>query len=113
MTISVFFSELEIEHGVAGESQVGEVEVEQAFVEFDLNDRHTARAGVALLPVGIINETHEPTTFYGVERNPVENNIIPATWWAGGVGLSGEIAPGWGYDVVLHEGLRVPGLARS
>ena len=103
------YSELEVEHAVAGDSQVGEVEVEQAFVEFDLNDRHTARAGVALLPVGIINETHEPTTFYGVERNPVENNIIPATWWAGGVGLSGEIAPGWGYDAFLHEGLRVPG----
>lgn len=100
-----FFSELEVEHGIAGDSQVGEVEVEQAFVEIDLNDQHTARAGVALLPVGILNETHEPTTFYGVERNPVENKIIPATWWAGGIGLSGEIAPGWGYDAVLHEGL--------
>ena len=105
-----FFSELEVEHDVAGDDQVGEVEIEQAFVEIDLNDRHTARAGVALLPVGIINETHEPTTFYGVERNPVEKDIIPATWWAGGVGLTGEIAPGWGYDVVLHEGLRIPGI---
>jgi hypothetical protein len=74
-----FFSEIEYEHGVAGDGQVGEVEVEQAYVEFDLNDRHLARTGVALLPVGIINETHEPTTFYGVERNPVEKDIIPAT----------------------------------
>ena len=104
-----FFSEVEYEHNVSGDGQVGEVEIEQAFVEFDLNDQHTARAGVALLPVGILNETHEPTTFYGVERNPVEKNIIPATWWAGGVGLFGEVAPGWGYDVVLHEGLKVPG----
>jgi len=102
-----FFSEVEYEHGVAGDGQVGEVEIEQAFVEFDLNNQNTARVGVALLPVGIINETHEPTTFYGVERNPVEKNIIPATWWAGGVGLFGEVAPGWGYDVVLHEGLKV------
>jgi len=104
-----FFSEVEYEHGVAGDDQVGEVEIEQAFVEFDLNDQNTARVGVALLPVGIINETHEPTTFYGVERNPVEKNIIPATWWAGGIGLFGEVAPGWGYDVVLHEGLKIPG----
>ena len=102
-----FFSEVEYEHNVTGDGQVGEVEIEQAFVEFDLNDQNTARVGVALLPVGIINETHEPTTFYGVERNPVEKNIIPSTWWAGGVGLFGEIAPGWGYDVVLHEGLKV------
>jgi len=101
-----FFSEIEYEHGVAGEGQVGEVEVEQAFVEIDLNDRHTTRAGVALLPVGIINETHEPPAFYGVERNPVEKDIIPATWWAGGLGLFGQLAPGWGYDVVLHEGLK-------
>lgn len=100
-----FFSELEVEHGVAGEDQVGEVEVEQAYLEFDLNDRHMARAGVTLLPVGILNETHEPTTFYGVERNPVEHDIIPATWWAGGAGLSGQLAPGWSYDVALHEGL--------
>ncbi|MGB5337827.1 MAG: porin, partial [Gammaproteobacteria bacterium] len=41
-----FFSEVEIEHGIAGEEQVGEVEVEQAYVEFDLNDRHGARTGV-------------------------------------------------------------------
>ena len=102
-----FFSEIEYEHGVAGDDQVGEVEIEQAFVEFDLNDQNTARVGVALPPVGIINETHEPTTFYGVERNPVEKNIIPASWWAGGVGLFGEITPGWSYDVVLHEGLKV------
>ncbi len=102
-----FFSEVEYEHNVTGDGQVGEVEIEQAFVEIDLNDQHTSRFGVALLPVGIINETHEPPTFYGVERNPVEKNIIPATWWAGGVGLSGEVAPGWGYDVVLHEGLKV------
>ncbi|MGB5338852.1 MAG: porin, partial [Gammaproteobacteria bacterium] len=101
-----FFSEVEIEHAVAGKDQVGEVEVEQAYVEFDLSDRHGARTGVTLLPVGILNETHEPPTFYGVERNPVENNIIPATWWAGSVGLFGEIAAGWSYDLVLHEGLK-------
>jgi len=100
-----FFSELEVEHDIAGDGQVGEVEVEQAFLEFDINDRHMARAGVALLPVGILNETHEPTTFYGVERNPVEHDIIPATWWAGGVGLAGQLAPGWAYDIALHEGL--------
>ncbi len=100
-----FFSELEVEHDIAGEGQVGEVEVEQAYLEFDLNDHHRARAGVALLPVGILNETHEPTTFYGVERNPIEHDITPATWWAGGAGLGGQLAPGWSYDVMLHEGL--------
>ena len=100
-----FFSELEVEHSIAGEGQTGEIELEQAYVEFDLNDQHRAKAGMFLLPVGIINETHEPNTFYGVERNPIESNIIPATWWAGGGALSGELGSGFSYDVALHEGL--------
>lgn len=102
-----FFSEFEIEHAIAGEGQVGEVEVEQAYVQFDLNDTTTANAGVFLIPVGILNETHEPPTFYGVERNPVEKNIIPATWWEGGAMLSGNSASGFSYDVALTSGLAV------
>ncbi|RRQ22426.1 porin [Thiohalobacter thiocyanaticus] len=101
------FTELEIEHALAGEGQPGEVELEQAYVEMDLNDYHRAKAGVFLLPVGILNETHEPNTFYGVERNPIEKNIIPTTWWAAGAGLSGELGQGFSYDLGVHEGLRI------
>ena len=101
-----FFSELEVEHAlVEGGEDSGEVELEQAYVEFDLNDKHRAKGGVFLLPVGILNETHEPNTFYGTERNPVESNIIPTTWWAAGAALSGEVGAGWSYDVAVHEGL--------
>lgn len=103
-----FFSELELEHSLAGEGKKGEVELEQAFVEFDLTDKHRAQAGLFLIPVGILNEVHEPNTFYGVERNPVETNIIPTTWWEGGAGVKGELAPGWGYDFALTSGLNVP-----
>jgi len=99
------FSELELEHSVSGDGENGEVELEQAYVEYDLTQNQHAKAGVFLLPVGILNETHEPPTFYGVERNPVEKNIIPTTWWAGGIALNGEITPGWSYDFAVHEGL--------
>lgn len=103
-----FFSEFEIEHGVAGESKVGEVEVEQAYVEMDINKNHSAKAGVFLIPVGILNETHEPPTFYGVERNPLEKNIIPATWWEAGAGLSGRLGSGgFSYDAAVTSGLEV------
>ncbi len=101
------FSEFEIEHAIAGEGQVGAVEVEQAYVQIDLNDNMKVNAGVFLIPVGILNETHEPPTFYGVERNPVEKNIIPATWWEGGAMLSGNSASGMSYDIALHSGLEV------
>ncbi len=103
-----FFSELELEHSLAGESTPGEVELEQAWIELDLNQQHRIRAGLDILPIGILNPTHEPNTFYGVERNRVESEIIPATWWEAGIGLNGEIAPGWNYDFVLHSGLVVP-----
>jgi len=106
------FSELELEHSIAGEGKVGEIELEQAYVEFDLNDSNRARAGLFLLPVGILNETHEPATFYGVERNPVESNIIPSTWWAGGAGLAGEIGGGFSYDLAMHEGLKTAGASK-
>ncbi len=62
-----FFSELEVEHGGVDDKMrgpaglKGEVELEQAYVEFDLNDQHRAKGGIFLLPIGIMNETHEPT----------------------------------------------------
>lgn len=103
-----FFSELELEHSLAGEGKEGEVELEQAYIDFDLNNHHTARAGLFILPIGIINETHEPPTFYGTERNPIEKNIIPATWWEAGAGLHGQLGHGLSYDVYVHSGLAVP-----
>ncbi|MGB5398194.1 MAG: porin [Gammaproteobacteria bacterium] len=101
------FTEIEIEHSVAGEGQNGEVEIEQAYVQFDLDEETRLNAGLFLLPVGILNETHEPTTFYGVERNPVEKNIIPTTWWEGGAMLSGHNDSGVSYDIALHSGINV------
>ena len=102
------YSELELEHSIASAEDDGEVELEQAYIERDLTDTQHARAGVFLLPVGIMNEHHEPDVFYGVERNPVETNIIPSTWWEAGVGLHGDMASGWNYDAAVHSGLEVP-----
>lgn len=103
-----FYSEFELEHALAGEGKKGEVELEQAYVEMDLTADTHLKAGLFLLPVGILNETHEPTTFYGVERNPVETNIIPSTWWEGGVAVDGVFGDsGWHYDLALHSGLNV------
>jgi len=103
-----FFSEIELEHAVSGDGEDGEVELEQAWIEMDINDNNRFRAGLDILPIGIINPTHEPNTFYGVERNKVETEIIPTTWWEAGLGFNGEIAPGWNYDIVAHGGLLSP-----
>ena len=103
------FSELELEHSISGDGQNGEIELEQAYIEYDLTQNQHVKGGVFLLPVGILNQTHEPPTFYGVERNPVEKNIIPSTWWAGGIEFTGEVfpeaVPGFSYALSVHEGL--------
>jgi hypothetical protein len=87
-------TELEVEHGVASASDPGEVEVEQAYVERQLNPAWALRAGLFLMPAGLLNENHEPTAFYGVERNFVETAIIPSTWREGGVQLVGNLDHG-------------------
>jgi len=102
-----FFSELELEHSLSGDGKPGEVELEQAYIEYDLNEQNSVKGGVFLVPVGILNETHEPNTFYGTERNAVEKNIIPSTWWEAGVAFSGELSHGFSYDLALHSGLDV------
>ena len=102
------FSELEVEHSLSGEGKPGEVELEQAYVDIRLKNSLSARAGLFLLPVGFLNEIHEPPTFYGVERNDVENIIVPTTWWEGGGGFSGRMQNGIGWDIALHSGLAMP-----
>ncbi|MCB1749708.1 MAG: porin [Gammaproteobacteria bacterium] len=103
-----FASELEVEHALIGDGQPGEVALELAWLEMDLSQRHHLRAGIDILPVGLLNLTHEPNTFYGVERNPVESEIIPSTWSEATVGLWGELGGGFAYNVFLHSGLVVP-----
>ncbi|WIO75106.1 porin [Porticoccaceae bacterium LTM1] len=104
-----FFSELEVEHGFAGpdDEAPGEVELEQAYIKWDFAEKHSAVMGQFLVPVGILNETHEPDTFYGTERNNVESKIVPATWWETGVMLQGELAPGFTYNAAIHSGLNL------
>ena len=87
-------TELEVEHAVTSASDPGEVAVEQAYVEHQLTPTLAARGGLFLMPVGLLNETHEPTAFYGVERNFVETAIIPTTWREAGAQLIGNLDNG-------------------
>lgn len=79
-----FFTEIEFEH-------VEEVYIEQAFVNYNFARNINFRAGLMLVPMGIINEYHEPTTFNGVERPAIAGSIIPTTWREIGIGLTGRI----------------------
>jgi hypothetical protein len=99
-----FNSEYEVEHAVSSAKDVGEFEVEQFYVDRRLNDAVAVRAGLFLMPFGFINEHHEPTNFYGVQRNFVETLIIPSTWREGGFNLHGDSAAGFSWNVGLTTG---------
>jgi hypothetical protein len=93
-----FVSELELEHAVVeGLEEGGELELEQAFLDFLITPAVNVRAGMLLVPVGIINERHEPPVFHGVERPFVDTVIIPTTWFEAGAGLHGAVGPGFRY----------------
>ncbi|MFL5402268.1 MAG: hypothetical protein ACJ8BF_05560 [Gemmatimonadales bacterium] len=107
-----FRSELEVEDTKveAGHDEAGEVSVEQVYLDYQLSSAGTVRAGLLLAPIGIINETHEPTTFNGVERPAFENDVIPTTWRDLGLGLVGTLgSSGLSYRVYLLNGLVASG----
>jgi len=111
-----FRSELEVEDAkVEGGKPGGEVSLEQAYLDYRLADWITLRTGLVLAPVGIINETHEPPTFNGVERPGFDHDVIPTTWREIGVGAVGTIPGGSGlaYRVYLVNGLRADGLSAA
>lgn len=100
-----FNSELEIEHAIASSEDAGEVEMEQAYLGYRFSDAINVKGGLFLIPLGILNLTHEPPTYYGVERNQVETRVIPTTWRELGFGMHGALgSSGFGYDVGLTTG---------
>ena len=94
-----FVTELEIEH-------IKEVFIEQAFIDYRLHEFVHFRAGLMLIPMGIINEYHEPVTFNGVERPNIDKYLIPTTWREIGAGFSGTIPEiGFRYQAYFVNGL--------
>jgi hypothetical protein len=96
------YTELEWENALACRDCEGAVEVEQAFVQWKLlGDALALRAGLVLVPMGIINQWHEPPVFNGVERPSTEQAIIPTTWREIGVGITGTLAELYHYELYL------------
>lgn len=95
---TVFNSELEVEHATtefAGDpsrnAEGGSAGVEFAYLDFLLRPAANIRAGLVLVPTGLINEQHEPTAYFGTHRPEVEDRILPTTWTEIGAGGFGDI----------------------
>jgi hypothetical protein len=100
-----FHSELEIEHAFVSSDGDGELSVEQAYLDFLLSDPFNVRVGRVLTPLGIVNQKHEPPSFYGVERPSFAKVIIPTTWSSDGVGIFGNLTPSLKYEAYVVGGL--------
>lgn len=87
----LFNSELEFEHASTGKG--GEASVEFAYLDYELSRQVGLRAGLLLVPVGFVNELHEPPVFHGARRPEVESAVLPSTWRENGLGLYGEAGP--------------------
>lgn len=94
----LFNSEIEIEHA-------DEAFVEFAYLDYLWRPEASLRAGLLLIPMGFLNELHEPTVFLGARRPDVEQVIIPTTWRENGFGLFGEVGE-LSYRTYVVNGLR-------
>jgi hypothetical protein len=111
-----FRSELEVEDAkVEGGSPGGEVALEQAYLDYRFSSALTLRTGLVLPPVGIINETHEPPTFNGVERPAFDHDVLPTTWREIGIGIVGSLplAEGLSYRLYVVNGFAASGFSND
>jgi len=82
------------------------LEYEFGYLDFLLSDKLNFRAGVMLMPMGNLNENHEPPLFYSVERDDFHVKLIPSTWQQMGVGAFGRLAEGINYRVYFTNAVR-------
>lgn len=101
-------AELEWEH--AG-SETGSLGIEFAYLDFSWRRAINVRAGTLLIPMGFVNEMHEPPFFRGNFRPETERQILPSTWRENGVGLYGELLPGLEYKAYLVNGMDARGFS--
>jgi len=102
-------SEFEFEH--AGNGGGGSVSTEFLTVDYLWKEQANVRVGLVLVPMGFVNEIHEPTFFFGAERPEVERVILPSTWRENGVGIFGRIADRIDYRVYVINGFEGAGFS--
>jgi hypothetical protein len=108
----VFNMETEFEHGTTSATKTsggGSVSVEFATLDYFFRPWANARAGLLLVPMGFINQIHEPPSYLGVNRPDVERRLIPTTWRENGTGLFGEFGELAAYQLYVTNGLNAEG----
>ena len=104
----VMNSEIEFEHGTTGgnvNGKAGSVSVEFVYLDFLGPQWLNFRTGLLLVPLGIINEIHEPVTYLTNMRPQTERTLMPSTWRNLGAGLHGALGGGFTYKLYGLNGM--------
>jgi hypothetical protein len=101
----VFNSEIEVEHAK-------EISLEFAYIDYLYRPWLSFRAGKILMPMGLINELHEPTVYLGAKRPLTEQWLIPSTWGENGAGIFGTISD-FNYKAFVVNGFDALGSANG
>ena len=106
----IFNAEIEFEHAGIGvdadDKLAGTAEIEQLYIDFKISPYFNLRSpGIDLVPVGYINQHHEPTLFYSVNRPELANRLVPTTWAPPATGFYGKILDDLGYQVQFSSSL--------
>jgi hypothetical protein len=101
-------AEVDFEHAAT------EIELEYLQVDYDLAPTLSVRAGSLLMPVGPLNEFHEPPNYHSVERPYLETYVLPTTWQDIGAGVVGRTSNGaLAYRAYVVAGLDALGFTTS
>ena len=76
--------EMDFEHAMS------ELEFEFGHLDFLISPSLNFRVGTVLMPMGNLNEFHEPNNFFTVERPDFHKNLMPSTWQQAGGGIYGS-----------------------
>ncbi|HKX45236.1 MAG TPA: hypothetical protein VJP77_00830, partial [Planctomycetota bacterium] len=118
----VFNSEIEFEHatvedtdtdGTDPDTAPGSVSVEFAYLDYLHTDALNARVGLLLVPMGLLNELHEPTTFLSADRPETEKRILPSTWRENGAGVHGTLGESFDYRAYVVNGFDASGFSAA
>jgi hypothetical protein len=106
----IFNAEIEFEHAGSGfdedDKLHGTAEIEQLYIDFKVSPYFNVRSpGIDLVPVGYINQHHEPTLFYSVNRPELANRLIPTTWAVPAAGIYGKIDDDLRYQFQVSSSL--------
>ena len=107
----MFNAEIEFEHGglINNLTNDGELKIEQAWADWRVGDALGLRAGVLLVPFGIVNVLHDSDVRETTARPLMANAIIPTTWMDAGIGAHGVLYPTEdlmvSYEAILTNGL--------